>query len=238
MTEDYKIFGISFRVSEENYKELVRQISIAFGLAREFSEGAVLGRTHYHWIDSETYITADPDGWIFIFWQPLQKDIWGYAEKRKDPAAFMGVTLGSKVEDYAFIKEAYREGPEIIHYVSEISPPDGRPDGTFVAGAGIHYVSEISPPDGVESYLFSAYKGAIYGLKLVSNKNVRSGPEEMVAAMRLLDFYDDGFRYLYFWGSARLDTLFSSRTALVRLVPLCWNVNRARIAYYRNLKPD
>ena len=120
---------------------MLRQLKIFFGPVRKIDGFDV-------WMDYEVAVHASLGWRVYIFWQPLRRAMHEYSEERKAPIVFAGVTLGGRVENYPFLKEISREGPDLVHYRSD-----------------------LPPLLGVGPYIFSAYKGVIYRLEF-SNLNL------------------------------------------------------------------
>ena len=210
-----KIYCISFHVSEKDYEKVAQRLNAMFGPPREQRESPIGGRFEYIWMNSETFVRSHRNGGFYIYWLPIQKKFYGeHAVKWSKPVAFEGVLLGGKVEDYPFLKEIYREGVDVIFYTSE-----------------------KSLPYRLDSCIFSAYKGKIYGFTFSFNNDRLGYHAEMYYALDMLGLPDDADKYFHFWGDVQVDWL-RSETVYIRLTPIYWEANRARIVYYRNIKID
>lgn len=210
-----KIGSIKFSVRSEDYEVVVQKLNAMFGPPRERRESPIGGRIEYIWMNSEVYVDSDRDGAFDVRWLPIEKKLYeSYATKWDKPVSFEGVTLGSEVENYPFLKEIYREGSDVIHYVSE------------------------KPlPQGMDNCIFSTYKGNIYGFTLLFNDYTPGWGGVWPYTMGLLGLEWDRDRFFHFFGDVQVDWL-RTKTVYVRLTPIYWEANRAKIAYYRNVKAD
>ena len=210
-----KIYAISFNVSKEDYAEALRQMDALFGPCREIEEGFRQGEKRYSWLNYEVSVESSSGEHFSVQWQPVQKSVPHDRREDDDKMVFAGVTLGSRIDDYLFLQEAYREGPDVVYYTSK-----------------------IPPPVEMRAYVFSAYKGIIYGVKFVFDKDSSAFKGVRRSTLDWLGRGEWTTEYLYFWGEVRVDTFSSTNIAYARLMPLWWDANRARLAYYRDVKPD
>ena len=210
-----KIGSIKFSVRPEDYEAVAHEISAMFGPPKEKRESPIGWKTKYIWMNSEVFVDSDRAGSFDVRWLPIEKKLYGsYATKWNKPVAFEGVTLGGEIEDYPFLKEIYREGPDVIHYVSE------------------------KPlPQGMDNCIFSAYRGNIYGFTLIFNEYTPGLGGVWPYTMGLLDLEWDRDKFFHFFGDVQVDWL-SNDVVYARLTLIYWEANRARIAYYRNAKTD
>ncbi len=210
-----KIFDISFYVHPNDYERTVQKISAMLGPPSGYRGRPIEDDSGYVWMDSEVFVQSSRKGSFYVQWLPIEKIFYGYyAEKWNKPVAFEGVTLGDKVAEYPFLKEIYREGPDVIHYVSE------------------------KPlPQGMDNYIFSAYRGRIYGVNMFFNNYTPGLGGEWPYALGLLGLSWDRENFFIFWGDVQVNWL-RNNIIYVGLTPACWEANRAKLAYYRNVKPD
>ena len=217
VTYKHKIYQILFNVRPDDYEKAVQKIATMFGPPSGYKnfEHNMLGYADplsgHVWLNSEVFVQAHHDGSIVVQWLPSVKGIPYELMERDSPVSFEGITLGGKIDSIYFDSmEIYHEGPELIHYMAKWA----------LRG-------------GMKTCVFSTYRGVVYGFTFTFKENTAPWSR----SLELLELPNDPNRLPLFFGNALVEWIIP-HDVQVRLTPLYWEANRARLAYYRNVKPD